>query len=231
MSRVRITARGEKVELRGYMDVDSLNEVGRFFADDVDERAVIVVSEAPDDYDPFGISEPSHPPTPDASIDIIRGMWEASEGPEEFLTNMSMLHYGQANVIRGERGRAERAEKELQARELHHFEVEQENARLHAQFASPPAGWSTLGTQGHAETPMEFWGDDAGLPIWERPKSDDDYTRMMVARVDAAEGEVDGVRAEASEIADALSDNWEQGDLAGAVNSAITFLRGLAESA
>lgn len=45
-----------------------------------------------------------------------------------------------------------------------------ENARLREQLASPPPGWYTLGTHGHAETPMEFWGDDGGVPMWERPK-------------------------------------------------------------
>jgi hypothetical protein len=52
----------------------------------------------------------------------------------------------------------------------------------------------------------------------------------MVARVDEAEGENDrlkGRAAEASAIADALSNNWESGDLAGAVNEAIAYLRGL----
>jgi hypothetical protein len=52
----------------------------------------------------------------------------------------------------------------------------------------------------------------------------------MVARVDAAEGEVDEMRARATEIADGLSNNWEQGDLAGAVNEAIEFLRGMEEA-
>jgi len=55
--------------------------------------------------------------------------------------------------------------KEQDARELHHFETEQENARLAAQLR------------------------------------------------------------EASQIADDLEGNWEQGDLAGAVNRAVAFLR------
>ena len=34
--------------------------------------------------------------------------------------------------------------------------------------------------------------------------------------------------AGASAVADSLEQNWEQGDLAGAVNGAIGFLRGMA---
>lgn len=65
-------------------------------------------------------------------------------------------------------------------RELHHFETEQENAqlvgykeeyqRLKAQLATPPAGWYMFGT--HVDVPdvrLEFWGDEGGVPIWERP--------------------------------------------------------------
>lgn len=73
--RHRITVRGEGVELRGYIDADHLYQVERLFADDLDERAILVVSPAEDDYDPF---------------------------------------------------------KEAELRELHHFETEQENAKLRA---------------------------------------------------------------------------------------------------
>jgi hypothetical protein len=122
---------------------------------------VVIASPAPDNYDPFAITEPDFPPTPEGSMEIIGAMWENSESPEDFLSQMSMLHFAQATVIRGERYLREKAEAELLARELHHFETEQ-----------------------------------------------------MVAG--------------ASAVADALEENWEQGDLAGAVNQAIGFLRGMA---
>lgn len=43
------------------------------------------------------------------------------------------------------------------------------------QLADPPDGWSTFGTHidpatGKAlDVELEFWGDDGGVPIWERP--------------------------------------------------------------
>lgn len=41
---------------------------------------------------------------------------------------------------------------------------------LQHQLASPPPGWFTFGT--HIDQPdvmLEFWGDEGGIPIWERP--------------------------------------------------------------
>jgi hypothetical protein len=189
VTRYKITVRGTDVELRGYIDGEATLRVTAKVMDGI---GIVVASPAPDDFNPFAISQPEHPPTPDASIDIIRGMWESSENPEDFLTNMAMMHFAQANVIRGERGRAERAE--------------------------------------------------AAIAM-----VDDEYHRMMVGRVDEAEGEADRLRAElrdrelhhfeteqrvagASAVAAALEANWEQGDLAGAVNRAIGFLRGMEEA-
>lgn len=42
------------------------------------------------------------------------------------------------------------------------------------------------------------------------------------------EQELDRIKAEAAPHATALEENWEQGDLAGAVNGAVGFLRGIA---
>lgn len=51
--RFRITVRGDGVELRGYVERDSLNQVERLFADDLQEDATLIVSRADDDYNPF----------------------------------------------------------------------------------------------------------------------------------------------------------------------------------
>lgn len=116
MTRNRITVRGEGIELRGYIDAESGNEIERLFADDLDERAVIMVSPAEDDYNPFvselpeGISEPDFPPDLNASREIIQSTAMHSTGVVDFFEQMAVLHYNQALVIRGERGRAERAE-------------------------------------------------------------------------------------------------------------------------
>lgn len=42
---------------------------------------------------------------------------------------------------------------------------------LQRELATPPPGWFAFGH--HVNDPekrrLEFWGDEAGLPIWERP--------------------------------------------------------------
>ena len=41
-------------------------------------------------------------------------------------------------------------------------------------LASPPSGWFVLGS--HIDDPdvdLEFWGNDAGVPLWERPAAPD----------------------------------------------------------
>lgn len=53
--------------------------------------------------------------------------------------------------------------------------VELEAQGLLRQMATPPMGWSTLGTHVDPATgrrldvELEFWGDDGGAPFWERP--------------------------------------------------------------
>lgn len=45
-----------------------------------------------------------------------------------------------------------------------------ERTAILRQIATPPPGWFTFGT--HVDQPdiaLEFWGDDGGVPIWERP--------------------------------------------------------------
>jgi len=158
MTRFRVTIRGEGVELRGYVD-NYLPGIARV----IEPYGVVVASPAPDDYDPFAISEPEYPPTYEGSFDVISGLLEDAPDAPEFLSRVAYLHLAQANVIRGERYLREQAEAELRDRELHHFETEQ-----------------------------------------------------MIAG--------------AAGIADSLEKNWEQGDLAGAVNEAIGYLRGMAVS-
>jgi hypothetical protein len=130
--RYRITVRGLGIELRGRMDTDLDEDQPTLgdFSNAMKPFGLVVASPAKDDYDPFGITEPDYPPSPEQSMEVITGMWQDSGNPETFIVNMAMLHFGQANVIRGERYQREQAEAELRDRELHHFEVEQENARL-----------------------------------------------------------------------------------------------------
>lgn len=71
------------------------------------------------------ISEPENPPSLEKSIDVLTAMAASTTGLVELIESFASIHFGQAVVIRGERGRTERAEAELQARELHHFETEQ----------------------------------------------------------------------------------------------------------
>ena len=117
-------------------------------------------------------------PTLQQSLEVIQSTIQQA-GPGFYVEYLARLHYMQATVIQGERKRADEAEAELQARELHHFEAEQENARLSGyrveyerlqrQLASPPPGWFVFGT--HIDAPdvaLEFWGDEGGVPIWER---------------------------------------------------------------
>jgi hypothetical protein len=120
--RHKVTVRGTDIELRGYIDGEATLRVTAKVMEGV---GLVIASPAEDDFDPFAISEPDYPPTLDASADIVQAMWDSKESVGEFLARVSYMHFMQANVIRGERGRAERAEKELLSRELHHFETEQ----------------------------------------------------------------------------------------------------------
>lgn len=158
MTRYKITVRGTDMELRGYVDTNPEDLAA--FAKSVEGRGVVVASEAPQGWNPFGITEPDYPPSLENSIDLLSSLAATSENMVDLIERFAALHFSQAMVIRGERYQHERAEAELLSRELHHFETEQ-----------------------------------------------------MVAG--------------ASAIADSLEKNWEQGDLAGAVNQAIGFLRGM----
>lgn len=125
--RHRITVRGTDLELRGYIDGEATLRVTSKVMEGI---GLVIASPAEDDYNPFAISEPDYPPTLEGSTEIVQAMWDDKESVGTFLARLAYLHFMQANVIRGERGRAERAEKELLSRELHHFETEEENARL-----------------------------------------------------------------------------------------------------
>jgi hypothetical protein len=154
--RYRITVRGDKSELRGYITTPT-EEGLRIAAESVTPIGLMVASQAPDDYNPFAISEPEHPPTLEASTGIMESLIDLADGDNHaLLEELSRIHYAQALVIRGERAlreQAERAlateiaehattlhhgqalEKEMRSRELHHFETEQENGRLEADNA------------------------------------------------------------------------------------------------
>lgn len=40
---------------------------------------------------------------------------------------------------------------------------------LQRELTTPPEGWFVFGTHIDIPGPLEFWGNEAGLPIWERP--------------------------------------------------------------
>jgi hypothetical protein len=49
------------------------------------------------------------------------------------------------------------------------YKIEYENLRN--QLTRPPEGWHVFGS--HTDLPwveLEFWGEEGGIPIWERPK-------------------------------------------------------------
>lgn len=79
------------------------------------------------------ITEPDNPPSFEKSHQVIVSMMEGTSAAE-FVDRVASIHFGQAVTIRGERFEREQAEAELRDRELHHFEVEQENVRLVAKL-------------------------------------------------------------------------------------------------
>lgn len=121
MNRFRITVRGQGVELRGYLDsnLDDPNRALERFAEHMKPN-VVMASPAEDDYDPFGEAE-------DKDLDDLieeyleTGLFRDSNIPE---VNALLAKFRSALLALGAREQAER--------ELHHFEVEQENARLRA---------------------------------------------------------------------------------------------------
>jgi hypothetical protein len=113
MTRFRITARGVDVELRGYADGVANAAI---LADAVKPMGLVVMaSEAADDFNPFAISEPEYPPTIEASLTLIQGIFDMAQGAgveqDELVRALAELHYAQALVIRGERGQREQLER------------------------------------------------------------------------------------------------------------------------
>ncbi len=105
--RYRITVLGADLHLRGYAD----GGIGAL-ADDL-APAQVLASPAADTYDPFRISEPEHPPTIESSRELVRGIMGQNVDAGEIIEMFAVLHFQQANVIRGERYRAEVAESAL----------------------------------------------------------------------------------------------------------------------
>jgi hypothetical protein len=130
-SRYKITARGTDIELRGYIDGEATL---RLTAKSLEGIAIVVASEAPQGWHPFAITEPEFPPTQEGSFAVITQMYAEAANVVEFMERVSMLHFMQANVIRGERYLREQAEAELRDRELHHCETEQINERLESEL-------------------------------------------------------------------------------------------------
>lgn len=136
MTRYKITLRGVDIELRGYVDGDANL---RIIADTVDPMGLMVVaSVAPDDFDPFRITDPEHAPSIEASKEVIAGVFRQSFSNESLIEMLATLHMAQAEVIRIERALREQAEAELRDRELHHFETEQLLERLQQARSNHP---------------------------------------------------------------------------------------------
>lgn len=54
---------------------------------------------------------------------------------------------------------------------------------LQRELATPPAGWFNFGH--HIDQPgiqLEFWGDQGGIPLWERPAGTDPDAQLAAAR-------------------------------------------------
>lgn len=134
--RYKVTVRGDGAELRGYVTVPTMEALG-LAAKAVKPIGVMVASPAAEDFNPFAISEPEHPPTLENSIDVLTGIAASSTGLVDVIERFAAIHVGQAMVIRGERYQREQAEAELRDRELHHFETEEENARSRLPVRSP----------------------------------------------------------------------------------------------
>lgn len=128
MARARITVRGVNVELRGYLDDDGADYLLTRFSKAMEPFGVVIASPAEDDYSPFA-------PSIEDSMSLIARFVEANNGVDlgDLIESLANLHMMQARVIQGERALREKAEAELRDRELHHFEVEQENERLRGQ--------------------------------------------------------------------------------------------------
>jgi hypothetical protein len=97
------------IELRGY--VDGSANLG-ILADAVKPMGVMVMaSPAADDYNPFVISEPENPPSIEASLELMQYYFDQAkeQGVDQstLIGALADLHYGQALVIRGERGQRE----------------------------------------------------------------------------------------------------------------------------
>jgi hypothetical protein len=125
--RYKITVRGQGVELRGRFDEPTDEDAStlRYFAEQMEPFGIVVASPAEDDFDPFAIDQPEHPPTLENSIDVLTGIAASSTGLVEVIERFAAVHHAQAQIIRMERGRRMQLEKELLSRELHHFETEQ----------------------------------------------------------------------------------------------------------
>jgi hypothetical protein len=132
--RFRVTVRGTDLELRGYIDGEATLRVTSKALEGI---GLVIASPAEDDFDPFAIDQPEYPPTIEHSLDVIGDVVQVADSDMQMMVQMlASIHYAQANVIRMERGRRMQLEKELLSRELHHFETEQENARLEGQLTA-----------------------------------------------------------------------------------------------
>lgn len=125
----RITVRGLAIELRGqFHDLGDEDQPSvQNLADALAPFGMVIASHAPDDYDPFAISDPENPPTHEKSKELIQSWFDTADADhrDELIDYLAHIHFNQALVIRGERGVRDAAERELHQRELHHFETEQ----------------------------------------------------------------------------------------------------------
>jgi len=119
----RVTVRGHGLELRGFIDSEQTDLVE--FSNALNGFGLVIASPMEPMVEPFD----GQPDLEGSRAKIMEFLADVPDAPT-FIERVVHLHFMQAMVIRGERDRAERAESELQERELHHFETEQENERL-----------------------------------------------------------------------------------------------------
>lgn len=98
----RVTIRGEDTEIRGFLPTASLPA----FAAAMEPFGIVMAS-------PLGGPSELSNPSLATSIAHVESLRDTAFDEAAFIAEVATLHYLQAMVIRGERDRAEAAEREL----------------------------------------------------------------------------------------------------------------------
>jgi hypothetical protein len=143
MGRFRVTIRGDSTELRGYATLEALAVLT---GPPGEQPYIVAISPADDDYDPFkdqDLRELHH--------------FETEQDLDKMANELVQANNNHADMVRKYRQREEFIRV-----------LREEMSLLRQQFASPPPGWEPFGTNIDYPGPVEFWGNEHGLPIWER---------------------------------------------------------------